>query len=134
MVNYMAVELEKKKKHYSCGLLSDVSQAFDRVWTEVFFTELNTYYHIFKLFISDQFFTVSEGSSISDYFPINAGDPHDSFLVLILFGIYTSDIPNSLRILTNGFFANDTVIILLMIARFMIPTTFNNSYLNSSLG
>lgn len=112
VVDFLASALERKE--FATAIFFDISQAFDRVWHDGLLVKLRflppEYYLILKSFLSDRYFTVCQGSSYSNYFPVLAGVPQGSILAPLLYSIYTSDIPLSPDTLLASY-ADDTVIL-----------------------
>jgi hypothetical protein len=112
VVDYIAIALEQKK--YAAGLFLDVSQAFDRVWHDGLLEKLRflppDYYLILQSFLTDRYFSVSQGNALSSFYPVKAGVPQGSILSPLLYNIYTSDIPSSNNVLLASY-ADDIAIL-----------------------
>ena len=93
----------------------DVSQAFDRVWIQGLIHKLSTHLpaHFVQLLTSYLYecqFQVHYGDAVSDVQPISAGVPQGSVLGLILYVLYTADIPTPQGTSVANF-ADDTAIL-----------------------
>jgi hypothetical protein len=113
VTDFIASSLERKL--YSSGVFLDVSQAFDRVWLDGLFFKLKTlvphsYYLILKSLLSERYFSVKLGSSLSSIRPSMAGVPQGSVLSPLLYTIYTSDFP-AIQNCMVATFADDTAIL-----------------------
>jgi len=113
VTDFIASSLELGE--YCPGVFLDISQAFDRVWHLGLLSKLKnilppTYFLILQSYLSDRFFQVSCGSSLSPISPILAGVPQGSILGPILYLIYTHDIPSHPQTLLTTY-ADDTAIL-----------------------
>jgi hypothetical protein len=112
VVDFLAVAFERK--HYAAGVFFDVSQAFDRVWLDGLQSKLRflptAYYLILQSFLTERFFSVSQGVAQSEPRPLLAGVPQGSVLSPLLYNIYTADIPSIPETILASF-ADDTVIL-----------------------
>lgn len=112
VVDFLATALEQKR--YAAGIFLDVSQAFDRVWIDGLLSKLKflppTYYLILQSFLTDRYFSVSQGTAQSNPLPILSGVPQGSILAPLLYSLFTSDIPTDTDTLLASY-ADDTVIL-----------------------
>ncbi|KAL4149704.1 hypothetical protein QTP88_003582 [Uroleucon formosanum] len=107
-----AISSSLELKKYCSGVFLDVAQAFDKVCHNGLLHKLKTnfpapYYLILKSYLTHRSFQVNINNSISNQFMINAGVPQGSDLSLLLYLIYTADIPTTSCTILNTF-ANDT--------------------------
>ena len=105
--------LEKKK--YCSAVFLDIQQAFDKVWHEGLLYKLkkilpHPYYSILKSYLTNRQFIVKCLDATSATFPIESGIPQGSVLGLLLFSIYTADLPISNEV-TIATFADDTALL-----------------------
>jgi hypothetical protein len=102
------------EQHYCTDVFLDVSQAFDKVWhLGLLFKIKQTlppeYFKPLKSYLQDRHFVTVYNNETSSQFPMLSGVPQGSILGLLLFTLYTADIPQSeTTILTT--FADDTAI------------------------
>lgn len=110
-----AISFSLEKKSYCSCVFLDISQAFDRVWHEGLLFKIKpifhpTYYLLIKSYLTDRYFQVRVGTSLSDIAKINSGVPQGGILSPILFNIYAADQPTSPNT-TVAEFADDKAII-----------------------
>jgi len=110
-----AISFSLEKKSYCSCVFLDISQAFDRVWHEGLLYKIKpifhpTYYLLIKSYLTDRYFQVRVGTSLSDIAKINSGVPQGGILSPTLFNIYASDQPTSPNT-TVAEFADDKAII-----------------------
>lgn len=110
-----SINLAFQEKKYCSAAFLDVSQAFDRVWHKGFLFKLKLilpylHYQILKSYLTDRYFTVKFQNKVTKPYPILAGVPQGSVLGLVLYQIYTSNIPTSDRTVTATY-ADDTAIL-----------------------
>jgi len=84
----------------------DISQAFYRIWLPGLLLKLkhapiSNYYLLLKSYLADRNFAVRHNNTLSDHYPIEAGVPQGS--VLLLFLIFTADIPKAGNTTTASF-------------------------------
>jgi len=110
-----AISTSLELGEYCTGAFLDISKAFDKVWHLGLLSKLKnilpfTYFLILKSFLSQRFFRVSYGSSLSPVYPVLAGVPQGSILGPLLYTLYTSDIPIHPHTLLSSF-ADDTAVL-----------------------
>ncbi|KAL4091805.1 hypothetical protein QTP88_026434 [Uroleucon formosanum] len=110
-----AISFSLEKKSYCSCVFLDISQAFDRVWHEGLLYKIKpifhpTYYLLIKSYLTDRYFQVRVGTSLSGTAKINSGVPQGGILSPTLFNIYASDQPTSPNT-TVAEFADDKAII-----------------------
>jgi len=85
-------------KEFCLAVFLDVSQAFDRVWIDGLLHKISEYLPIqhvklLQSYLSDRTFQVQYGEATSITCTISAGVPQGSVLGLLLYTLYTADIP-----------------------------------------
>ncbi|KAL4091687.1 hypothetical protein QTP88_026339 [Uroleucon formosanum] len=103
------------EKKYCCGVFLDVAQAFDKVWHKGLHTKLreqlpHTWYALIESYLTKRQFRVIHDEKRTDWKNISVGVPQGSVLGLLLYLLYTADIPTTNFSMT-AMFANDTVIL-----------------------
>jgi len=93
----------------------DISQAFDRIWHPGLLFKLkhaltSNYYLLLQSYLADRNFAVRHNNILSDRHPIEAGVPQGSVLGLLLFLIFTADIPTAGN-KTIASFADDVAVL-----------------------
>jgi len=88
------------KKIYCTCVFLDISQAFDKVWHNGLLFKLKkilqpSYYLLIKSYLTELYFQLCYGFSVSSIAPINVGVPQGGILFPILYNIYASDQPTT---------------------------------------
>jgi hypothetical protein len=99
-------------KQFCSAAFLDISKAFDRVWHTGLLHKLRqflplNYYLILNSYLHNRHFQVKAEDSYTDLLPVNAGVPQDSVLGLLLYLLFTADLPTSPEA-TIATFADDT--------------------------
>ncbi|VVC41248.1 Reverse transcriptase domain [Cinara cedri] len=113
VVDAISTSLERKQ-YCSCVFL-DISQAFDRVWLDGLLFKIrnclpSSLFLLIKSYLTDRYFQIRFGSSISEMALIQAGVPQGGILSPLLFNIYVSDQPITQGTIVADF-ADDKAII-----------------------
>ena len=85
-------------QQYCSAVFLDVSQAFDKVWRQGLLLKIKqtlppVYFNLLKSYLQNRYFVTY--NETSPPFPMLSGVPHGSILGLLLYTIYTADIPQS---------------------------------------
>jgi hypothetical protein len=105
VVDTKASTLEQKQ--YCSAAFLNKAQAFNRVWHSGFLWKLKmilppSYYLILQSHLTNRYFRVSQGTALSDYFPIEAGVPQGSILVPLLYNKVVIKKKILLLVIQNG--------------------------------
>lgn len=104
-----------EEKKYCSAIFLDVAQAFDKVWHNGLIYKIQSklpreFHQLLKSYLSVRRFKVRYKSHTTNERDIKAGVPQGSVLGPMLYLLYTSDLPESQRVLTSTF-ADDTAIL-----------------------
>ena len=77
----------------------DVAQAFDKIWHKGLIHKITKYFpkqstEILESYLAERLFRVKYGNEYSELREIKAGMPQSTVLGLILYFLYTSNIPH----------------------------------------
>ena len=117
LVHQISGDQDQSRKVHSCFF--DLSKAFDPVWHEGLLTKLHHFgirgqlLSWFKAYLLHRKQRVRVGSSLSDWMSVPADVPQGSVLGLLLFLIYTIDLPHACTApyVICSQFADDTALI-----------------------
>jgi len=104
-----------ENKQYCTAAFLDISQAFDKVWHEGLLYKRHTFlpdsmYRILQSYLTNRYFRTKYREVYSSIRPILAGVPQGSVLGLLLYLIYTADLP-TLANSAIATFADDTAVL-----------------------
>ena len=104
-----------ENKQYCTAAFLDISQAFDKVWHEGLLYKRHTFlpdsmYRILQSYLTNRYFRTKYREVYSSIRPILAGVPQGSVLGLLLYLIYTADLPTLVNS-TTATFADDTAVL-----------------------
>jgi hypothetical protein len=102
-------------KQYCSGAFLDISQAFGKVWHTDLLYKLRlslplNYFFLLESYLNYRHFRVKVGNEYSDLLPVHAGVLQGSIIGLLLYLLYTSDLPSS-PVITTAIFTDDTAIL-----------------------
>jgi len=101
-----------ENQQYCTAAFLDVSQEFDKVWHPGLLFKIerilpSSYFNLLKSYLSECQFKTKFGRETSSCFHIHSVVPQGSILGLLLYVLYTSDLPTS-RETIIGTFADDS--------------------------